>query len=77
MTAHPNLAELLYLAMAEDIGIVVATDDPIFLRNKLYPLRKELPEMAILSFVISPLNQRDLWIMKKLIPTEVLNGSQG
>lgn len=72
-----DLAELLYAAIAAPIGVVVETSDPEFLRQKLYPLRKESPDFEILAFVISPINHKDLWILKKRIPTEVLNGTEG
>lgn len=71
------LAELLYRAYSAPIGIVVATADASALRLKLYPIRKSIPEMEDLSFVISPINGVDLWILKKRIPTEVLDGAQG
>lgn len=60
-----NLAEFLYEAYASTHGIVVETDDPERLRQKLYPLRKENPDLHCLAFVISPLNGKDLWIVKQ------------
>lgn len=56
--------ELLYAAYHSKFGVVVETDDPNFLRQKLYPLRKQNPDFTNLSFVISPINGRDLWILK-------------
>lgn len=58
------LIEHLYNALNSELGVVVETDDPEFLRQKLYPLRKENPDFACLSFVISPINPLDLWIVK-------------
>lgn len=57
------LKEILYDAMREPVGIVVATNDASFLRQKLYALRKDDPDLAALSFVISPTNGLDLWIL--------------
>lgn len=76
MPQPPALAELLYRAYAAPIGIVVATADLIALRNKLYVIRKDIPNMDELSFVVSPINGKDLWILHKRIPVEVLNGPQ-
>lgn len=59
------LLELLYAAIHSTYGIVVESKDPERLRQKLYPLRKERPELLCLAFIISPLNpQSDLWIVK-------------
>lgn len=63
------LLQLLYDAIHSPLGIVVATPDPEFLRQKLYPLRKRDLEFDCLSFVISPLANGDLWILRK--PTNV------
>ena len=59
-----DLLELLYAAVHSERGVVIETDDAEFLRQKLYALRKEDPEFATLSFVISPINGVDLWIVK-------------
>lgn len=65
-----DLAELLYSAYASDFGIVVETNDAEFLRQKLYPIRKENPDLSVLSFIISPFNNSDLWIVKNRTPDE-------
>lgn len=62
------LAGLLYEALESPYGIVVETPDPERLRQKLYPERKRSPEFDCLSFVISPMNGRDLWILKQGVP---------
>lgn len=67
------LIELLYAALHSRLGVAIETDDPEFLRQKLYKLRKEDPAFAPLSFVISPLNPLDLWIVK----TESETNGQG
>ena len=60
-----QLSELLYSALGSELGVVVETNDPERLRQKLYPLRKEIPDCECLAFVISPLNPQDLWIIKQ------------
>lgn len=66
-----NLVELLYAAYHAEFGVVVETNDPERLRQKLYPLRKENPDFEPLAFVISPMNPQDLWIIKQ--PKEVID----
>jgi hypothetical protein len=63
-----DLAEFLYQAYASPLGIILETDDPERLRQKLYAIRKGNPDFAVLSFVISPLNPGDLWILKRNQP---------
>lgn len=63
-----QLLEILYEAARSPIGLVVSTNDPEFLRQKLYPLRKTEPEFKNLAFVISPLNGSDLWVLNKPEP---------
>jgi len=58
------LLELLYAALRSKFGVVIETDDAERLRQKLYPLRKDDPDLMSLSFVISPINGKDLWIVK-------------
>jgi hypothetical protein len=66
---HLDLLEKLYEALREPLGIVVETEDPERLRQRLYALRKERqaedPQLRILSFIISKTNpQSELWIIK-------------
>lgn len=63
------LASLLYEALNAPLGIVVETNDPERLRQKLYAERKKSPEFDVLSFIISPMNKRDLWILNKGNPS--------
>lgn len=70
---EPNLLDLLYRAWHSELGIVVETDDPERLRQKLYPLRKEDEDLLCLAFIISPLNPQDLWIIKQ--PKEIVNAN--
>lgn len=66
-----DLFELLYAAYHSEVGVCVETNDPEFLRQKLYPLKKANPDFSNLAFVISPLNPQDLWIVKQ--PKEIVN----
>lgn len=56
---------LLYDALASDYGTEVETEGAERLRQKLYAIRKSDPSFFCLSFVISPLNGVDLWILKR------------
>lgn len=60
-----ELAALLYDALRTPLGTVIQTEDPERLRQRLYAVRKESPDFAPLSFVISPMNGTDLWIVNK------------
>lgn len=66
-----ELLELLYAAYHSELGICVETNDAEHLRQKLYPIRKANPDFEPLAFVISPLNNIDLWIIKQ--PKETAN----
>ncbi len=59
--------ELLYQACASAFGIVVWTDDALKLRQRLYVARRESgdPLFDSLSFVTSPTNPENLWIVKR------------
>lgn len=65
-----EFTERLYEALHATHGTVVETEDPERLRQKLYAIRRENEDFLPLSFIISPLNGRDLWIVKK----ELKNG---
>jgi hypothetical protein len=59
---------LLYAAKASPEGIVVQTDDPLKLRQRLYTCRREIadPDLDELSFVESPTNPNEhLWIVRR------------
>lgn len=61
-----NLLEILYEAYRADLGIIVQTNDPERLRQKLYAERKKDPDLACLSFRISPTSPAsELLIIKK------------
>lgn len=66
-------AALWYEALASEHGIIVSTDDPAFLRQKLYSLRKELkdPDLEGIAIMQSPTNPKEeLWLVKKGHPGE-------
>lgn len=60
-----ELTELLYDALRTPRGTVIQTEDPERLRQKLYPIKKSSEDFTQLSFVISPINGLDLWIVNK------------
>lgn len=61
-----DLLEKMYDALRTPLGIILSTEDPERLRQKLYTLKKERPELSRLSFIISPTNPgRELWILAR------------
>lgn len=60
--------EFLYDARRSQFGIVIETSNAERLRQHLYALRRENEEFTPLSFVISPMNGADLWIVNKGSP---------
>lgn len=61
----------LYEALGTPLGIVLATDDPEKLRQKLYRLRDAAddPMLKELSIVISPtMPQSQVWLVKRKAP---------
>ena len=68
-----DLLELLYSATNSEIGICVETTNAETLRQKLYATRREYDgEFEQLSFIISPMNGADLWIVNR----EQANGEE-
>jgi hypothetical protein len=65
------LIDYLYEALTTERGIVVASDDPLLLRTRLYVERRKDPILAQLSFVLSPFNpQGELWIVRTKVPDD-------
>lgn len=61
------LLELLYTAFHSEVGIVVETNDPNLLRQKLYAVRKQDADLQVLSFLTSPDKPAgELWIVKNV-----------
>jgi hypothetical protein len=56
---------LMMKALDTDIGIVIRTEDPSKLRQKLYAIRREDSTFANLAFVLTPDAPTELWILKK------------
>lgn len=62
-TQDLQLLELLFQALASPCGITVRTNSTHRLRQRLYAVRKGRPEMAVLSFELSPVEpDTELWI---------------
>lgn len=61
---------MFYEALGSDVGVVIDTNDPEKVRQKLYSLRREAQDPALdcISIVASPSNPLQLWLIKK--PTE-------
>jgi hypothetical protein len=62
------MLELLYQALSEDRGLVIQTEGDIeAVRQRLYREREKAqdPELDILSFVPSPTDPTQLWIVKR------------
>lgn len=61
------LLNILFDALASPYGLIVQSNAPLKLRERLYPLRKSDPELADLSFVLSPSNpETELWILRRV-----------
>lgn len=60
-----EILELLYNAKRSEIGTCVETTDPERFRQRAYTVRKGDPDLANLSFIISPFNSKDVWILNK------------
>lgn len=59
---------LWYDALASDHGVIIETDDPEAVKQRLYRLRDESKDedLKSISIVTSPLNpERDLWLVKR------------
>ena len=60
---------ILYEALASDLGLIVATNNPQNLRAKLYAARRADADLECLSIHLSPANPTgELWIVKREQP---------
>lgn len=59
------MIHFLYEALEEPIGLIIRSDEPTLLRQKLYAERKKDPRLRALRIVASPSDERELWIIKK------------
>lgn len=67
-----DLLTLMYDALASEFGIILRSDNPTKLRERLYPMRKKDPSFEELSFVLSPTNpETDLWIIRRVRHEEI------
>lgn len=66
MPSNVEYLEILYEALGTRFGLVVETEDAERLRQRFYSLRKECDDFAPLSFLISPINGKDLWVLKRM-----------
>lgn len=66
--AGPVSPELWYAALAAQCGIIIKTDDPTFIKQKLYALRKELgdPDLENIALMTSPHDPNEIWLVKKV-----------
>lgn len=79
MTNH-ELTEHLYSALNSKIGIVLTTDDPERLRQRLYAQRRRLEDSDLNSLIIRPspqLPQSELWIHKNDLRKEDIESTGG
>lgn len=63
-----SLLGLWYEALAEEIGIVISTNNPDLLRQKLYAERRASGDPDLDSLVVRPSKfhpESELWIMRK------------
>ena len=69
MTTQAELTALLYTALAEPIGLLLATSDTEHARQRLYQARAKAadPALAGLQFRASPLAGGDLLIVNSTI----------
>lgn len=67
-----DLNSLLLRASECEVGLIVRTNDPRLLRNKLYAVKREFPSFASISIVQPPINpESTLWLVNK----EAKNGT--
>lgn len=68
MVTDAELIGYMYDALRSPCGIYLTTPSPEKLRARLYQLRaQELDEnLKHISFVISPIDPRQLWLVKRI-----------
>ena len=59
--------EMLYSALLAEVGIIIETDDIELCKQRLYAARRQAadPALKVLSFIVSPTNHKQLWILKR------------
>lgn len=63
--------EILYLALAEPIGLLLRTNDPGRARQRLYAAKREMPEASGLQFRIWPSEDGDLVVVNEKVQQQV------
>lgn len=68
----PNLLEFWYSALRSPKGVVIETDDPERLKQRLYKARTEAYDTDLdgVSIVQSPTTPNQLWLVKKRPDTD-------
>jgi len=63
---HQRLLGILYQALAEPIGLLVASDNPQAARQRLYAARRLSGDasLAVLRIALSPLAQQQLLVIR-------------
>lgn len=66
MAKRAEYIDFWYSALATDLGVVLWTDNPETLKQRLYAARRESMDETLncLSIVTSPTNPEQLWIVK-------------
>lgn len=59
--------EILYLALAEPIGLLLRTNDPGRCRQRLYAARREMPEASGLQFRMWIAEDGDLVVVNEKV----------
>lgn len=72
--AGADYLEVWYAALAAQFGVVVETDDPARLKQKLYAARQGHPDFEGISIKTSPFHDNQLWLVKRN-PDEEERGS--
>lgn len=71
-TTHERLSVYLYQALASPFGIALATDSPRSTIVDLHAARRKAgdPDLGVLRFDPSPFSDTEVWIHKKVSPSE-------
>lgn len=75
--AATNYLELMFDALHNPLGVVILTNSPERLRQRLYKIRKDhAPTFDDIAFIISPTEaDSQLWIIKKHHAPDSGNGT--
>lgn len=75
MTSLTPPLEYWFMALREQVGIILMTNDASRMRQALYIARSEVkdlhPELMSLSICISPSAENELWIIHKTVRINV------